>query len=53
MTCNVDEDTPPTEYIKRWGVNEEEAQQIDDGADIEVVDGELIIKPAALEGEVL
>lgn len=28
MTCNVDTDTPPATYIKRCGVNEEEAEQI-------------------------
>ena len=44
-------DPTPESYAKRWGVNETEARQIREGADVAVVDGDLVVTPAVVPND--
>jgi hypothetical protein len=44
-------DPTPEGYTKRWGVNETEARQIREGGTVEVVNGNLVITPAAVPND--
>lgn len=51
ITCDTETDEPPLEYIDRWGVNVTQAEQIAEGATVEVVDGKLVVTPALLPND--
>lgn len=51
ITIDTNYETAPTGYFASFEVNMTEAEFIDEGADLRVVDGELVIVPVSeLEG---
>ena len=46
MTIDTREETAPEGYIAEFQVNIPEAELIQDGAEIEIVDNDLVITPA-------
>lgn len=44
-------DPTPEDYTVRWGVNQTEARQIREGAEVEVQDGQLVIVPAVVPND--
>ncbi len=54
ITIDTETEQPPDEFISGpFDVNLDEADQIDQGADLEVTEDGLQITPQPLEGEVL